>query len=172
MAWTTPRTWNNETVTAAKLQTEIGTNQIALKDPPSANYTANEGANYSTNSTTFADIDSDFSLSITSTGGDVLVVFIATANGNGSAELVIDLSVDGTRVVNSAGKGLAMSPATTTPTVISFTHLITGLSAGAHTIKPQFALKTGGGGASGTVYAGAGTANYDVHPQFWIREIS
>ena len=51
--------------------------------------------------------------------------------------------------------------------VVSFTFLATGLAAGTHTFKLQW--KTGA--ATATMYAGAGTPNLDVHPQFWAREV-
>ena len=51
---------------------------------------------------------------------------------------------------------------------VSFTRLITGLSAGEHTFKLRWRV-TGG---TGYIYAGAGTSGYDVHPQFWVREMS
>lgn len=168
MAYTTVPSFTDTTATATNLNTYIRDNQRALKDPPSLNYESNEGSDYTNSTTTFADVDSDFNLTIVTTGGDVICGF--TLSGISATSYgVIDIEVDGTRIINTADKGLAIVTLTNRSTV-STMRLITGLAAGSHTFKLQFARRTGGGTA--TLYAGAGTANYDVHGQFWAREVS
>lgn len=175
MAWTTPETWANEVATAAKWTTELKTNQIALKDPPSDNYELNQGSNYSTTSATYTAIDAiNLGLSITTTGGDVLVGFCGVLTPlNTGLVLELDLYVDGVGLSGGSGSCGSISSSTAIEvSIISFTRLVTGLAAGVHTFELQW-LRSGGGGADSIrLYAGAGTASYDVHPQFWARELT
>ena len=171
MAYTTPETWANELVTSAKWNANLKTNILALKDPPSDNYEANEGANYTKTGTSWGDVDTDFNHSITTTGGAVLLSFTGNVNaaGDPTSLAFLDVSVDGTRIVNQASAGLAVV-INSVNTLVSFSRLVTGLSAGAHTFNLQWA--TNSGLVTATMYAGAGTASYDLHPQFFVREIS
>lgn len=163
MAYTTVPTFTDTTATAANFNAYIRDNQLALKDPPSQNYESNEGSNYSTSSTTYSNVDlSDFTLSITTTGGDVMISGVFTTSGRG----YIDVSVDGTRIANDTNGGLVQ---TNGVDVGNFTRVITGLSAGSHTFILMFKSFSG---AAYTIYAGAATASYDVHPQFWVRELT
>lgn len=162
MAWTQPRTWANEIVNASDLATELRSNQVALKAPPFQTYEANEVSNYGTISSTYADVDStNYSFTITTTGGDVLIGF----NG-GAKDVYLDVSVDGTLVINNTDGGLV--DATAYGSGCCFMHIITGLSAGSHTFVLQFKTAV----FSGLVLAGAGTASLDIHSQFFCREIS
>jgi hypothetical protein len=176
MAWTNPTAWvAGDPLTAARLNSEIKDNLLALKNPPTAQHVVNEaGANYSANTgaTTFADIDAtDLALSIVTTGGDVLVhfhgtIFIPATGGNGGYAK-FDVAVDGTR--NGGDDGYVVSRAlvsTDKYEIVSFTRLITGLSAASHTFKLQWATN-----CAVVLYAGFGTTNLDLHPQFWVREI-
>lgn len=168
MAYTAPRTWIDETSDAADFNVDIRDNQLALKAPPTARHEVNEGLDYSLSSTSWSDVDGvDLSLSITTTGGDVMIGFIGTANVTG-ATVYLDVSIDGTRIVNLASGGLA-SINTSSPTLINFYKLASGLSAGSHTFNLQYRMA---GAGTLTIYAGAGTANYDIHPRFWVREMS
>lgn len=175
MAYTTPETWANELVTSAKWTTNLKTNILALKDPPSDNYEANEGANYTKTGGSWGDVDTDFNHSITTTGGAVLLSFTGNVEPSGAVPSLafFDVSVDGTRIVNQSDAGLAVALgafAGGTIVLVSFSYLVTGLSAGAHTFNLQW---SGNDGLSFiTMYAGAGTASYDLHPQFFVREIS
>jgi hypothetical protein len=166
-AWTTPKTWStDELVTAAMLNTHIRDNLNALKAPPTDSYVFDDGADWTTTSATFADIDAtDLAVTITTTGGDVLVHFHGNAQHSGAGERInFNFSVDG--VDHAADDGVIyMSGTVIVP--VSFTRLVTGLSAAAHTFKMRW--KTSG--ATATLLAGAGTANKDVHGQFWAREI-
>jgi hypothetical protein len=168
MAYTTIPAFTDIPATAANLNTYIRDNQRAIKDPPSANYEANEGADYSTTSTTYANVDpigTDFTLQITTTGGDVVIGAILPTNGNRG---FFDVSVDGTRIANNTAGGLCLVG----PNSLSlgaFTRIITGLSAASHTFILQWKSESG---ANVILYAGAATANRDMHPQFWVRELS
>jgi hypothetical protein len=86
MAWTFPKTWfAGELVTADLLNTHLRDNLNVLHAPPKASY-ANNGCNYSTSSTSLVDVDStNLTLSIDTTGGDVLVMVLATIQITGAA---------------------------------------------------------------------------------------
>lgn len=170
MAWTTPKTWaTNDPMDASTLNTHVRDNLNALKAPPTASYKLNESANYSTTSTSFADIDAaNLALTITTTGGDVLVVFAGSfSNGGGAAYVYVDFAVDGTRQGLDDGVLCLYSPSASSMLNGSFAWLVTGLAAGSHTFKLQW--KSSGGTI--TLYAGAGTASVDLHPKFWVREV-
>lgn len=167
MAFSTPKTWSAALVTVADMNTYIRDNQIALKDPPTDSYDVNEVADYTTTSATFVDVDAtDLALTITTTGGDVLVHFHGTTIHSSTNARFFDVDMDGARLggddgfLNIGGSDDAI-PA-------SFTRLVTGLSAGSHTFKLQWRTSAG----TLTMYAGAGTSAGDVHPQFWVREVS
>lgn len=165
MAWTTPKTWTAEVLSSSDLNTHLRDNLSALKDPPSDNYEADEVSDYTTTSTSFVDVDAtNLSLTITTGGGDVMVhAHLATNVSTGRLQFNID--VDGSP--HAANDGIVVHAAM--QHVTSFSRLITGLSAGSHTFKLQWKTSTGG---TGTIYAGAGSSGTDVHPQFWVREVS
>jgi hypothetical protein len=168
MSWTTPRTWvNNEALTASDMNTHIRDNLAALKSPPTAQYTANEGSNYTVTTTTFVSIDAtNLSLNITTSGGDVMIGFHGTMMNSGGY-IMVDVLVD--NIARLGGDdGFVHLAATSAVHPVGFVHLVTGLSAGSHNFKLQWRVNSG----TGTLYAGAGTANQDSHPQFWVREVS
>ena len=170
MAYTTPKTWStDEVVTATMMNTHIRDNMNAIKAPPTDHYTVNEASDYTTTSTSFTDIDAtDLALTITTTGGDVMIGFHGGFDCSAGANVYVDVDLDGTRIGGDDGIHAAAVNATDFYGRISFVWLVTSLSAGSHTFKLQW--KT----SAGTVkmFAGAGTANADVHPQFWVREVS
>lgn len=173
MAWTTPKTWNvDELLTAANLNTHLRDNLNALKSPPTGHYECNEAADYTTTSTSFVDVDgTNLALTFTTNGGDVLVHFHASVMHTASGRICFDVAVDGNRVAGDDGMigGYVPVSASGYPMVqMTFTRLLTGLSAGEHTFKLQW--KTSG--ATARLYAGAGTSWGDLHPQFWAREVS
>lgn len=168
MTWTTPLTWTDILSDASHFNQQIRDNLLALKAPPTALYESNEVSNYSISTSTYADIDTDFNLSITTTGGDVVIDFTGSIAASAAAGGLVDVSVDSTRIVNNTSGGLLFI-SNGGPRVYSFSHLIQGLSAGSHTFKLQWKSLAG---ATLTMYAGAGTANYDVHPRFWVREMT
>ncbi len=168
--WTAPRTWaDNDLVAAADLNEQLRDNQEFLKDPPTDIYDANEASDYTTTSTSFTDVDgTNFSLSLDTEGGDVLVWFSGNVRTNSAGQTIhLNVSVDGSD--NVADDGIIGTPVTGAqpglPT--TFIRLIQGLAAGTHTFKLRWKTNTG----TATLYAGAGTSNADVHPQFGVREI-
>lgn len=167
MAWTQPKTWSSEPLTSSDLNTHLRDNLEELKDPPSGDYTLNEVSDYTTTSTTFVDVDAtNLSVTLTTNGGDVFV-FFAPLVGLGSSQVVFfDLDVDGTGL--GGDDGIVAAVPSGVGIAIPVMAMITGLAAGSHTIKLQWKVS----GGTATLYAGAGTSNGDVHPQFIVREMS
>lgn len=166
MAFTSPKTWTSALVTVAEFNEQIRDNMLALKDPPTDLYDADEGADYTTTSTSFADIDAtNLALTITTTGGDVLITFTgATINSGGNTLFDVHESVANARL--GGDDGITRAPGSGVPLAIAY--WVQGLAAGSHTFKLQWRVNAG----TATLYAGAGTSNADIHPQFAVREVS
>jgi len=171
MAWTQPKTWSNEPLVAGDMNTHLRDNLEALKDPPSYNYESDEGADYATSSTSFIEVDpTNYVASITTNGGDVMVGFAATVVGTGGGNRVyLNLEVDSVLVAGNDGIVLVGADVPNDKYCISLApYLITGIDPGNHVIKLMWKVNSG----TFTMYAGAGTSAADVHPQFWVREVS
>lgn len=172
MAYTTPRTWSTgELVTATMMNAHVRDNFEAVKDPPTAIYNVNEGADYTTTSTSFAAIDStDLSLSITTTGGDILCVFFGMFTFSGTSTVLFDFTLDGTlQGTNDGYTGMRPGGSNVGQGFVCLPVLLRSVSAASHTVQIHWKL---GGAGTATMYAGAGTSTADVHPQMWIREVS
>lgn len=133
-----------------------------LPMPQSAAYKRTSG-NYTTTSTSFADIDgTNMALTITTRARRVLIGFVGSWYNSGTNTMAIDFTVDGTRVggdfglapwnINHAGNAIPICP----------TFLTDVLSAGAHTFKVQWKVSGGTGTMQGAT-AGA-------HCQFYVAE--
>lgn len=158
MAWTTPKTWATEPLTSTDMNTHIRDNLNALKAPPTDTHKIDNATNYTTALTGWRDVDAtDFNVSITTTGGDVLIggYFVMF---NASNLVSWDIEVDGVRWGGDDGIGFAPS---STYAHICPNILVTGLSSGVHTFK----LVWNAAGGTSTLYA------VDYHGQFWAREI-
>ncbi len=167
MAWSTPYTsWVAGDQNTATAMNRIEANVVYLNIRPSSQYVLNQGSDYTTTSTSFTDTDTtNLALTITTNGGDVMVHFHGISTNSAAVNTLYDVTVDGTR---TAGDDGITGAAGTTRTTVSFTRLITGLSAGSHTFKLQWKVASA---STGTLYAGAGTSGSDVHPQFWVKEV-
>ena len=168
--WTAPKTWaTGELVTATDMNTYLRDELEFLKDPPTATYVLNEGSDYSTTSTSFVDVDgTNLSLALTTAGGDVMIGFFGLFRSSSTFQVHLDVAVDGARWGGDDGI-VAMRVSSNVPDrEAGFVVLMQGLSAGAHTFDLQWKVS----GGTMTLYAGAGTANADVHAQFWAREVS
>lgn len=181
MSWTTPKTWTNEPLIAADMNTHIRDNLEALKEPPAAEGVLDEGANYTTTSTSVGNVDGTdtegkLRHTIVTAGGDIMVGFSGMCfSDTDSTGLGLMVSVDGITDPLGADTGYTglyriSSGAASARWPISFTRILTGYAAGSHIIRLQWRA-TGAGGGTITLYAGAGTTGADVHPQFWVREI-
>lgn len=140
--------------------------------PPTLNYAhveLNEVSDLTTSSTSFGDIaTSVLTLSLTTTGNPVKVGFVGSINCNSTYSVYLDITLDGTRQGGDDGIMFSdLGGADTTP--YSLVYIIPSVSAAAHTIKIQW--KVSNVSATATLYAGAGTSNADVHPQFWAEEM-
>lgn len=170
MPYTEPTTrTTGELITASIWNTDIVNNIAALKTPPSDSYIANEGANYSTSSTSFTNVDAtDFSLDITTTGGDVMIGFYCTVLNSGTGNTYLEITKDGVAILGDDGMMFVHSSVANIRDPLSFVFLLTGLAAGTYNFKLQWKVSA----STSTMYAGAGTGAADVHPQFWAREVS
>jgi len=175
MSWTDPKTWAvGEVVTANLLNEQVRDNLTALKTTNSAQYLLDESTDYTTTSTSFADVDATkFSHTITTTGGDVLIGFNASIKmSGGSLPVYFDVDMDGTRVASDDGIVIISSTTSNNINGGSFIYLVTNVAGGAHTFKLQWKVDAG----TATLYAGAGSNDgfsrpADMHPQFWVLEV-
>jgi hypothetical protein len=165
MPWTQPKTWTSEPLTSSDLNMHLRDNLEMLKAPPTASYTLNQATDYTTTSTTFTNVDAtNLSLTIVTSGGDVMVHFDCFC-ANATGAVYLDFTVDGARHAGDEGVARTLSNSGQS---LAFTRLVRGLTAGSHTFNLQWRVS----GGTGTLYAGAGTVNFDIHPQFWVREAS
>ncbi|MEO8609958.1 MAG: hypothetical protein ABI690_18840 [Chloroflexota bacterium] len=167
--WSSPKTWSvGELVTAALLNSHLRDNFDFIKTPPTALYILNESSDYTTTSTSFVNVDgAKLALTITTAGGDVLVGFCGSILQS-AATVFFDVEVDGSRTAGDDGL-CVITPSTASARMnATCFKLIQGLSSGLHTFKLQWKVNSG----TATLFAGAGTANGDIHPQFFVREVS
>lgn len=143
-------------------------------------YTLNEASNYTTTSTTWVDIDgTNLALTITPTGTRVFLWFDCNVKNTsaGTPTVYFDIEQDDgvTQARIGGDDGLQFAIVTSTDggsdqySPVAFNRMVTGLTPGtAYTFSLQW--KTVGSGGV-TLYAGAGTTNLDMHPQFGVFEI-
>lgn len=154
-----------------KLQVNSGATAIEAV-PDTANIqenTLDEGADYTTTSTSFVDINATtLSLDITVQTGSrgITVEFNPVVFGSGVIAISFEITVDGTPVAGNDGVATLTAPAAAYRVPININAYIP-LSAGTYTIRIQWKVSTG----TGTLLTGAGTANGDVHPQLRVREV-
>ena len=161
MAWTTPKTdWETGELIAASDFNAVNENLATLKNPASAIYTTTEEIRVVGDE--FADLDStNLNLTITTTGGDVLVHFDgAMARNVSSNRCHFDIDVDGIRQGGDIGLTHIDVVHGDRRHSVSFDRFVQGLSAGSHTFKLQWKGNNSGRGI--ILYPGA---------QFWVREI-
>ncbi len=137
MAWTTPRTWvDQELVTAGLLNTHLRDNLNYLLAPNCQEIKLTNG-DKSTTSTTPVDI-SGLSITLTTNGGPVLVVFDGLFHDNGVLTHFVNLRVDGTDYASGAMMYGALYDSSADPRHHTLAVLITGLAAGSHTFKMRW----------------------------------
>ncbi len=178
MPFTTPKTWAvDELLTANDMNTHIRDNLAALKDPPSDLIVRDNGALYSTTSTTIVAIDStNLRASITTTGGDVWVHFTGTihADQTNGRQASFDLSIDGGKAhyteLGYASGYQSMAVASTICQAVNIDFLISGLAAGAHTFDIMWMIN------AGTLYLHSDTSDNEARNEqpaiLWAREVS
>ncbi len=148
MAWNAPITWTAaQLVSQANLNEQIRDNLLELKNP--ATTVLQQTATFTTTSASYVDIDASLSLSITlSASARILLVARLTATVSGGTGGYIKWLVDGSPIFQ--GEGLMYSGP------VLWTDV---LSAGAHTIKPQW-------------YATGGFTNTTTVQSIVLREVS
>jgi hypothetical protein len=146
--WTTMTVLETgDLVTEADLDAMRGNIEYLL-DPSKQSILRFNGTSYSTTSSAFVDIDAtNLSISLTTYGGPVLVTFTGNVYaGTTGQRILVDFTVDGTRYANSSyGLVQIYNPGTSTTNTqpVTFAVLLTGLSAGSHTFKMQWAIAGG-----------------------------
>ncbi len=162
MAGTTPKTdWANGELVTADDMNEIGELLKRLvAPPPTASYTT--PSDISGRPSSWTDIDSNnLNFTLNTAGGDVLAHFQgAVHSGDSRGQTVsFNLEVDGVLQRGDTGIVSAGLAANKLRMPVSFTNLIRGLSAGAHTFKLQW----------------VSYQNKEIRlkkdAQFWLREI-
>lgn len=133
-------------------------------------YTLDESSDYTTTSTSFTDVDATalvLDIFTRGTSQDVQASFACTIDITSSG-VYLDINIDGVR--HGGDDGFAVSPASgqTNRSIFSFVRLISDLTPGTHTFTLQWKVASG----TATMYAGAGTSDRDIHPQFSVREIN
>jgi hypothetical protein len=132
----------------------------------SAEYTLNEGSNYTTSSTNFEDVDATkLNLPILISATEMHVHFEGYASISPNGVIFFDITLDGAAIAGD--DGCLRAPNTATGSVVAITRQITTLP-GTHQLKLQWKVSAN----TATLFAGAGTSNADIHPQFWVREVS
>ena len=169
MAWTSPKTWSSEPLTSLDLNTYVRDNQNFLMDRlgNSAASLASGAAILSTTSTKFVDVDATaLSVTLVTTGGDVLVGFTGTVQSQKSlGASYFNVAVDGVDYIADDGiirQTAAFSNGGNRHGPISFVMLIADLAAGSHSFKLRW--KTSSNNVSKMDIV-------DIHPQFWAKEI-
>lgn len=173
--WTTPKTWvTGDPLTASEMNTHVRDNEKYLADPAGRqSQIVNAAADYVVTSATFVKVDpanADFTVTFTPIGTTALICFSGLAsNDTLGVQCFFDLELNGTRVNTGGNDGITGFSAYVVNyrVNISFTRMLTGLTAGVSYTVRLMARTTGG---NLKVYAGAGTAGGDVQPQLaaWI----
>lgn len=140
-------------------------------------YRTNEGSDYTTTSSAWGDIDgTNFSFTITPQSDTVIIGFSVTlAHSSGTAATYFD-------VYNSTDSAYASTlSATNDDGLVGHQVNVNNQFHGLGYVVPYtgltpetsytFKLRWKTTGATATIYAGAGTANKDVHSQFWVKEV-
>lgn len=170
--WTTPRTWaTGELITASMLNVHIRDNLNALHVPAGGYNVLNLGADITGTSTSFADVDAtNFGMTFTTGGGDVLVFFqFDMLNSGGAVKNYFDIyeSVAATRIGGDDGLCIIGNSSATLAVNVTVCARFPSLTAVAHTFKLQYKVASG----TLTIHAGAGTSTFDLHPNCWAQEI-
>lgn len=149
MGYTAPTSRSTgELITASIWNTDIVDNLEALKDPPTTAVSPGSGANFSTTSTSFTDVDATISLDITPVGTEIfLFISASVSHGSASAQVAFDVTKNGssiTSLTNGIGS-IVLGAATSAPGSVTRILRITGLTAGAAVnFKLQWRVITAG----------------------------
>ena len=129
-----------------------------------ATYNLNEGSDISVTSTSMADLSSALSLTILCDGSPVEAKFLCSSRNSANGVNSFDISVDAVDYGGDSGFTAQNLGANLTATA-GIDVLIPNLLPGTHTFKARGRVSSG----TTTIFAGAGTANLDLHSQFSVR---
>lgn len=166
MSWQEPKTWNTgDLLTAQDMNIQLRDNLRYLKNLPYSQQTIRRNANYTTSSRSFVDIDGlDLTLTLPLTGA-VLIGFLGTFQQDRSAQVCLDLLVDGVRLGNDRGISCLHFSNANVAQSFTFTFLRDQLAAGEHQFRLQWRVSSG----RATLFAAAG--NNDPPIFFWLRAL-
>lgn len=167
MSWTTPADWSTIPIPGVSdMNTQVRDNlNYLLSGRPMQAIKRDNGADYTTTSTSWVDIDgANLAITLTINGTNVMLGF--TGVSSGVQYIDWDFTVDGTRYASAGLDGLAHN-GSSSDFHIAMTALVTGLAPGSHTFKVQWKVASG----TGKLYAGAGSAGTDFIPVFWAYEV-
>ncbi len=172
MAWTTPDTRSaGDVLSAAAYNTYLRDNLSYLfSGRPKFSILRDNGADYSTTSTSFVEVDgTNLKGTLTIAGSAVLLGFTCQFKYQ-TPTAYLDFIVDGVRVGAAGADGLihSVSAAAYSKPFGCFLALVTGLSVGAHTFKVVW--KSSGG--TSVIHSGNGVSGEDFIPHFWGIEVA
>lgn len=130
----------------------------------SALYNLNEGSDISVTSTSMADLSSALDLTILCDGSPVDVRFLTSSRNSGNGVNSFDVSVDAVDYGGDSGLTAQNLGANLTATA-GIDVRIPNLLPGTHRFKARGRVSSG----TTTIFAGAGTANLDIHSQFAVN---
>lgn len=144
-SWTTMRDLTTgDLVTEADMDAIRGNIEYLLNPNIDEYIDTNTATSYSTTSTSFVDVDNtNLNLTITTYGGPVLILVMGALRGPAASEYVyLDVSIDGSREGDTT-RGLVAATSTSLQRGSLINMIKTGLSAGSHTFKLQYASESG-----------------------------
>jgi hypothetical protein len=150
----------------------IESNIAYLHNPPFEDHVMDDGADYTTSSATFVDVDgggTELEVSITVDATTVLEIAFCGQIFNALAAAItyFDVTKDGARIGGDDGlwaTAIYTSASASKPGVCFFRYI--EVSAGTYIFKLQWKVSAG----TTTLYAGAGSATLDTHGQFVVRK--
>ena len=173
--WHGAADWDvGQLVTAADLNAQVRDNVGYLFERPLTVITSNRGSDFISTSTSFVNVHVDeLALTLTLAGTRARVTFQGNfriqTSSPGAGRLYLDIAVDGIR--QAGDDGLLVTHITSDDFVpLAFSWVLAGLTPGTHTITLQWKAYASVGTPTVTLYAGAGTGGFDVHPQFSVEE--
>jgi hypothetical protein len=163
----------SKAITAARLNQYIGNDgslpgnlNYLLDNRPNYITARDNGANYSTSSATFVDIDAtNLKKAITLNGSRALLHFHGVFDNGGGSFAKLDFTVNGTRVGAAGADGLGVM---TISGLVSMTWIATGLTPGSNTFSVVWLSVSG---TATRLYAGNGVGGQDYLPVFFAEEI-
>lgn len=173
--WHGAADWDvGQLVTAADMNAQVRDNIGYLFERPTAVITSDEAGNFITTSTAWVNVDAtDMALALDLEGTRARVtfqgMFRVQTSSPGTGRLYLDITVDGVR--QAGDDGITMLHVTSDDyQPLGFSWVVTGLTPGAHTFALQWRAMASVGTPTATLFAGAGTTGFDVHPQLSVEE--